>query len=124
MIMTQLSMKAAIKECCQEAEYAITKEVKQFHWCDSYKPRHWHGLTKKQEEQILKSLIFVEQKRDGLIKAQKMIGGNKEHNYITKEDVISSSVKAEAVMLTHVLDVQEVRDIEVVDIPNAFVWSQ
>ncbi len=69
MIMAQLSMKAAIKKWGQEAEYVIAKEMKQLHWRDSYKPKHWHDLTKKQKEQILESYIFVEQKRDGLIKA-------------------------------------------------------
>ncbi len=124
MIMTQLSMKAAIKKWGIEAQYAITKEMKQLHWWDSYKPKHWHGLTKKQKEQILESHIFVEQKRDGLIKTQKVIGGNKQRNYITKEDVSSPTVTAEAVMLTCVLvDAQEDRDIAVVDIPQAFVQT-
>jgi hypothetical protein len=50
MIIAQLSMKTAIKKWGLEAEYAITKEMKQLHWCDSYKPKHWHGLTKKQKE--------------------------------------------------------------------------
>ncbi len=47
MIMAQLSMKASIKKWGAEAEYAIPKEMKQLHWRDSYKPKHWHGLTKK-----------------------------------------------------------------------------
>ncbi len=67
-------------------------------------PKHWHELTKKQKEQILESHIFVEQKRDGLIKAWKAIGCNKQHNYITKENVSSPTVTAEAVMLTCVID--------------------
>ena len=104
MIMAQLSMKAAIKKWGQEAEYAITKEMKQLHWRNSYKPKHWHGLTKKQKEQILESHIFVEQKRDGLIMARKVIGGNKQRDYITKqEDVSSPTVTAESVMLTCVM---------------------
>jgi hypothetical protein len=70
MNMTQLSMKAAIKKVGLEAKYTITKVMKQLHWHDSYKPKHWHGLAKKQKEQILESHIFVEQKRDGLIKAR------------------------------------------------------
>jgi hypothetical protein len=74
-------------------------------------------LTKKQKEQI----IFVEQKRDGLIEAQKVIGGNKQQDYITKKDVSSPMVTAEAVILTCIIDAQEDRDIAVVDIPNAFV---
>jgi len=80
MIMAQLSMKAAIKKWGQEAEYAMTKEMKQLHWRNSYKPKHWHELTKKQKEQILESHIFVEQKRDGLIKSPKVIGGNKQQD--------------------------------------------
>jgi len=121
--MAQLSMKVAIKKWGQKAEYAITKEMMQLHWRDSYKQKHWHELTKKKKEQILESHIFVEQKRDGLIKARKVIGGNKKQDYITKEDVSSPTVTAEAVMLTCVIDAQEDRDIAVVDIPNAFVQT-
>jgi hypothetical protein len=33
---------------------------------------HWHELTKAQKEQILESHIFVEEKRDGKIKARKV----------------------------------------------------
>jgi hypothetical protein len=49
MIMTQLSMKAAIKKWGNEPKFAISKEMKQLHWRNSYKPRHWHSLTKKQK---------------------------------------------------------------------------
>ncbi len=35
MIIAQLSMTAAIRNWGQETEYAITKEMKQLHWCDS-----------------------------------------------------------------------------------------
>jgi hypothetical protein len=72
---------------------------------------------------VLESHIFVEQKRHGKIKAQKVIGGNKECNYITKEDVSSPTVSAEAVMLTCVIDAAEDRDIAVVDILNAFAQT-
>jgi hypothetical protein len=88
-----------------------------------HKPKHWHGLTKKQKEQVLESHIFIEQKRDRKIKAWKLIGGNKQRNYITKEDVSSPTVSAEAVMLTCIIDAVEDRDIVVVDIPNAFAQT-
>jgi len=80
-------------------------------------------LIKKQKEHILESHIFVEQKQDGLIKACKVIGGNKQQDYITKEDVSSPMVTDEAVMLICVIDAQEDRNIVVVDIPNAFVQT-
>jgi hypothetical protein len=123
MIMAQLSMKASIKKWGAEAEYVINKEMKQLHWQDSYKPTHWHGLTKKQKKQVLESHIFVKQKRDGKIKARKVISGNKQCNYITKEDVSSPRVSSEAVMLTCIIDSVEDKDIVVVDIPNAFAQT-
>ncbi len=54
-------MKEAIKKWGEQAEFAISKEMK-LHWPNPYKPRHWHVLTKKQKEQILESHIFVEEK--------------------------------------------------------------
>ena len=78
MIMAQLSMKAAIKKWGERARFAILKEMKQLHWRNSYKPKHWHGLTKEQKKQILESHVFVEEKKDGAIKARKVIGGNKQ----------------------------------------------
>ena len=123
MTMAQLSMKAAIKKWGDRAKYAISKEMKQLHWRNSYKPKHWHSLTKKQKDQLLESHIFVEEKQDGTIKAQKVIGGNKQRDYTTKEDVSSPTVLAEVVVLTCVIDAHENRDVAVVDIPNAFVQT-
>ena len=52
-----------------------------------------------------------------------MIGGNRQQDYITKEDMSSLTVSAEAVMLTCVIEAQEDRDVAVVDIPNAFAQT-
>jgi hypothetical protein len=46
-----------------------------------------------------------------------------QQDYITKEDVSSTTVTAEAVMPLCVIDAQEDRDIAVVDNPNAFVQT-
>ena len=72
---------------------------------------HWHDLTKAQKGRILESHIFVEEKRDGEIKAMKVVGCNKQRDYITKEDVSYPTVTAEVVMLTCVIDAVEGRDV-------------
>ncbi len=41
------------------ADQAITIEMKQLHWRNSYKPMHWHEFTKAQKEHILESHIFL-----------------------------------------------------------------
>jgi hypothetical protein len=99
--------------------------MKQLHWRNSYKPKHWRELFKGQKEKhaIIESHIFEEEKWDGKLKARKVVGGNKQCDYITKEDVSSQTVSAEAVMLTCVIDALEGRDVAVFDIPNAFVQT-
>ena len=115
MITAQLSMKAALKKWGKTAEQAITIEMKHLHWHSSYKPMHWHELTNALKLHILESHIFVEEKRDGKIKARKVVGGNKQRDYITKEDVSSPTVSAEAVMLTCVIGAHENRDVAVIE---------
>ena len=110
--MAHKSMKAPTKRGGADIELAMDNET-----------LHWHELTGKQKEQVLESHIFIKQKRDGKIKACKVISGNKQHNHITKEDMSSTMVSAEAVMLTCVIDAQEVSDVAVVGIPNALVQT-
>ncbi len=52
-----------------------------------------------------------------------MIGGNKQHDYITKKDVSSPNVTAKAVMLTCIINAQEYRDVAMIDILKAFVQT-
>jgi hypothetical protein len=123
MVMAQVSMKAALKKWGKTAEQAITIKMKQLNWCNSYKPMHWHELTQAQKEHILESHIFVEEMQDGKIKARKVVGGNKQQDYIMKEDVSSPTVSAEAVMLTCVIDALKDQDIAIINIPSAFVQT-
>jgi hypothetical protein len=53
--------------------------------CNLYKCMHLHELTQAQKEHILESHIFVEEKQDGKIKARKVVKGNQQQDYITKE---------------------------------------
>ena len=117
MVMAQVSLKAAIKKWGKEAVDSVGKEMKQLHWRNSFKPMHWKC------KKVLESHIFVERKRDGILKARQVAGGNKQRGYIMKEDASSPTVSTEAVMLTCVIDANENRDVAIVDILNAFVQT-
>jgi hypothetical protein len=123
MVMAQVSMKAALKKWGKASEQAITIEMKQLHWRNLYKPMHWHDLTKAQKEHTLEFHIFIEEKQDGKINAKKVVGGNKQQDYITKEDDSSPTALAEAVMLTCMINALKDQDIAVIDTPNAFVQT-
>jgi hypothetical protein len=93
--------------------------MKQLHRRNLYKSKHWRELSKRQKEKhaILESHISVEEKRDGKLNARKVIGGNKQRDYITKEDASSPKASAEAVMLTCILDALEGKDVIVDTFP-------
>jgi hypothetical protein len=70
---------------------------------------------------MLESHMFLKQKRDGNIKGRTVAGGNKQRDYISKEDASSPTVTAELVLLSCIIDAEEERDVAVVDIPNESV---
>jgi hypothetical protein len=57
------------------------------------------------------------------IKERTVAGGNKQRDYISKEDASSPTVATESVLLSCIIDAEEHRDVTVVDIPNAFVQT-
>ena len=83
-IMTQLSLKAGLREWGKRAESAVTAEMKQLHFCDTFKPVHWHELTDEQKKMVLPSHLFLKEKRSGKIKGRTVAGGNLQRDYPRK----------------------------------------
>jgi hypothetical protein len=121
MVMTQLSLKAALKQWGEDTKEAVEAEAKQIHWRNSFKPVHWKEVDEEKRKQILKSHVFVKKKRAGQIKARKVAGGNKQRDFISKENASSPTVATELVLLTSLVDAQENCNVAIVDIPNVFI---
>ena len=68
--------------------------------------------------------MFLKQKRDGTIKGRTVAGGNKQRDFISKEDASSPTVATESVLLTCIIDAEEGRDVAIIDIPNAFIQTK
>ena len=47
MVMTQLSLKAALKQWGKDAKVAVEAKAKQLHWRKSFKPVHWKDVNKE-----------------------------------------------------------------------------
>mgnify|MGYP005605529959 FL=1 len=122
--MTQLSLKSGLKEWGDKAYKAVHSEMKQLHFRNTFKPMQWKKLTEAQRQTVLESHMFLKEKRDGKIKGRTVAGGNKQRDYISKEDASSPTVATESVLLTCIIDAEEERDVAVVDIPNAFVQTR
>ena len=68
--------------------------------------------------------MFVKQKRDQSIKGRMVAGGNKQRGHIDKTDANSPTATLESVLLTSTIDAKEGRDVDIIDIPNAFVTTR
>jgi hypothetical protein len=98
--------------------------MKQVHLWNTFKPNYWRELSQVQCQTVLESHMFLKHKRDGNIKGGTVAGGNKQRDFRSKEDASSPTVATEAVLLSCIIDAEEGRYVEVVDIPNAFVQTR
>ncbi len=65
--------------------------------------------------------MFIGQKRTGETEARMVAGENTQRGHVTKEESSSPTVSTKAVLLTWIVDAHKVRDVAVIDIPNAFI---
>ena len=112
-----------MKEWGGNAHKAAKSEMKQLHFRNTFKPKHWYELTEEEKTKVLESHMFLKQKRDGTIKGRTVAGGNKQRDSISKEDSSSPTVSTEAVLLTCIVDAEEERDVATIDIPNEFIQA-
>jgi hypothetical protein len=123
MVMTPLSLKAALKQWGEDTKVAGEAEAKQLHWQNSFKPVHWKEVDKEKRKQLLESHLFVKKKCSGQIKARKVAGGNKHRDFISKENACSSTVATESMLLTSLVDAQKNRNMAIVDSLNTFIQT-
>ena len=122
--MTQMSLKAGLKAWGDKAGQAAYNEMKQLHFRDTFRPVHWKDLTEEQRTRILESHLFLKLKRDGSVKGRTVAGGNKQRDYIGKDEASSPTVSTESVMLTAAIEASENSDVASIDIPNAFIQTR
>jgi len=123
-VMMQLSLKAGLREWGDQGYKAAHVEMKQLHMRDTFVLKHYHQLTEYQKKTILPLHMFLKKKRDGKIKGCTVAGGNKQREYISKEDVSSLTVATESVMLLCIVNAEEGRDVATINIPNAFIQTR
>jgi hypothetical protein len=113
-------MKAGMKQFKQRGEDAVSKELSQLHFRDTFEPINPKDLTNEERKEVLESHLFLKEKRDATVKGRMVTGGNKQRGTIEKLDASSPTAALESVLLTAIIDAHEGRDVAVIDIPNAF----
>jgi L-asparaginase II len=115
------SLKSRVKKFGKRAKDAVVKEVQQMIDQECFEPIHQEELKDMEQQRAMESLIFLSEKKDGLIKACHCANGSTQRSYMEREEVSSLTVSTKLTMLTSVIEVAEERDVATCDIPNAFI---
>ena len=100
----QVPMKTGLHLFGGAGNQAMKSKMGQLHKQTVMKPKHSKDLTTEQQRKALAYLMFLKQKRCGMIKAQ---GCAEQRDKITKQESASPTVATESVFITAVVDAHE-----------------
>ena len=116
-----IQIKRSNKEIWRRWRKRRFRRNQQLHDRSAFKPVDWKQLSREQKRQALDSLIFVKQKRCGRLKGRTCDDSRNQRDKFIKEEIASPKVALESVYLTSMIDAKENRDVETLDLPNAFM---
>eukprot|EP00957_Ditylum_brightwellii_P085091 6469664-Ditylum_brightwellii.AAC.1 len=114
--LTQYSLKQGLKKFQEAGENAVKEEFMQLHTKETFQSLAKDELTDEQRKSVLKSLMFITQKRCGRVKARGCADGRKQREMYSKEEAASPTVSSETVLLTSAIDAKEGRDVAMTNI--------
>ncbi len=75
------------------------------------------------KKKALSSLIFLKEKKSGLIKARTCANGNPQREHIAKEEAAVPTIALKSVFITSTIDANKRRKVVTVDILGAFLHT-
>ncbi len=96
-----------IKKFKERGEAGVTKELKQMHDMDVFRPIMKDDLTRDERKKALASLMFLKEKRDQSVEARMCADGRGQRGDWSKQDTTSPTVLTESVFITAVIDAHE-----------------
>lgn len=120
-VLTQLSVKAGIKQWGAKAIMAAMEELRQLIMKDVFIFVRRDSLTVKQLKSILRTLLFLKEKRDGRLKGRCCVDGRPQAFLEQSEDPFSPTVSTETFFVSAVIDSHEDRDVATADIEGAYL---
>ena len=81
-------------------------------------------LSEKEKKNAIASLIFLTEKRDGMIKARQCADGRKQQNFMVNEDSTSPTVTMESIFVPSMIGTKENREVALVDLSGAYLHAE
>ena len=120
-VLTQMSVRAGIKKHGQAARDALTAEFAQLDYKGAYEPIQATDLTKTQQNNALRIINLIKEKRDGRLKGRSVADGRPQRTLYTKDETSSPTTTPESVFLTTLIDVVEERHVVVANVTGAYL---
>jgi hypothetical protein len=99
--------------------------MKQLHDRKCFQAIYSESLSEIERKRALESLLlFIVEKKSGLLKSRHCANGNPQHQWMNREEVSSPTVSTEALFIMAAIDGAEGRDVATCDIPNAFIETE
>ena len=105
----------------KHGEEAVSLELSQLHYHDTFEPLDPDTLSAQDKQQALESHLFLKEKQDSTFTGCMVAGSDHQHGYIDKEDASSPTAHLKSVLLSATIDAKEGCDVAIVNAPNVFV---
>jgi hypothetical protein len=122
-VTAQMSAKKGLKIFKEEGPGALMKELRQVIVMDVMSGCHARELSREEKKRALRYLMFLKQKRCGMIKGRGCVDGRPQRLWKTKEETTSPTVSIESLFISCMIDAMEGRDVATIDIPSAFMQA-
>jgi hypothetical protein len=119
----QYQLEAGIKQFGNQGETAVTKELDQFNKDRVFEPKHTRDLSEEDKKKALSSLIFLNKKKSGVIKARSCANESPQIEHIAKEEGAAPTVALKSVFILSTIDAKESRKVVTVDLLGAFLHA-
>ena len=116
-VMSQHLIKKEIKLYGNAGVQAVLTELQQLHNRNVLEPTDGSTLSHDERKAALPYLMFLKQKRNGIIKGRGCADGRKQRAHTAKEDASSPTVAIKSLLLSCVIDAKENCDVATADIP-------
>ena len=118
---TQMLARAGIKKHGQAARDALTAEFAQLDHKGAYEPIQAVDLTKTQQNNALRIINLIKEKRIGRLKGRSVADGRPQRMSYTKDETSSPTATPELVLLSVLIDAVEEHHVVMADITGAYI---
>jgi hypothetical protein len=86
-----------------------------------FEPKQARDPWEEDKKKALSSLIFLKEKKSGVLKVCSCANENLQGEHIAKEEAVAPTIALESVFVTSTIDAKESKKVVMVDIPGAFL---